>query len=185
MVNGHARRAKVGDSRGIGVVGAAASCSYVPPRDAEHLGEAWYVKKGGFIVNPDGFRTATLYRKQDRQFIPVDAGLTEWRYYPPDCVLYRSVSLLRWELGARLPGDFPEQVGGIALAVCGGQSPVPLELDDGNTRDAYIDTGYRGSGGLVPLDRIKRLARQQPPFARDWREKVVLKDRPFEGLDRQ
>lgn len=159
--------------RVIGVLAAVGLtlgwCAVRPPSNLGHLGGGWYEAsvRGGF--NPDGLRSATLYRKTGLRYRKV-ADLSSVRnstFFEPDCVVFRSIAPIRWELGLELPGLVDEATY-VVLAVCGDRTPVPITMTSG---EFLMDSsGFHAPEGLLAIERIRELALRQPRFRRGWRD---------------
>ncbi len=129
---------------------------------ANNLGGPWYIVEESRWFPEAGFAKYSLYRRGGPRLIKIDRSLSQFRYYPPDCVIYD---------GYRRPVEH------VVFAVCGARVPVAIDRYAGGavsytpagvTREHDANGGPLSQPWLMPIAEIQAVAQTQPPFHAGW-----------------
>jgi lysophospholipase L1-like esterase len=133
----------------------------VPPRSLTHIGGGWYIQRGRPLAIESGTRFQTLYRKSSAGYLRVERLVHDYRFYPPDCVIYAAVREYRGPVFAAC-GDRRE------IGIMRSGTAWTLE-EDGILRPAGQRVGDSANAEVVeqtrlkPIESIVAAAMRQPP----------------------
>ena len=141
------------------------------PEHTKNIGDGWFYESLPAYLPEPGPAPSYLYHANGRKYVRVDSMIETYRFYEPDCVLYKT-----YRAYAEI------------FAVCGERVPFVVATgsawkfdDDGLRR---VSEAYSTGGNLVrdmdlvPLDNIKMLANRQPLFHRGWENSAKFESSP-------